>query len=172
MRNFPFWALRCTVSWWRCSCWTLGCGFFDRAFKFRLCRLSSGRAAPRGCALSPPLLQMVGAPHGPVEVCRVDVQDGCCPPRRAKALGGEQSLRRPLWRLTCHSRGRRRRRQQLPSQIRFEEQSWTKHLTDWDPKCSDSDSWHAAHEITNTDERLCSNCCLLAFKISEKSAPW
>ena len=35
-------------------------------------------------------------------------------------------------------------------------------------KCWDSDFWDAAHEITETIERLCSSCCLLVFKTSEK----
>ena len=59
-----------------------------------------------------------------------------------------------------------------PSRIQFEEQSCTKPSTRRDPKCSDSDSWHAAHQITDTVERLRSSCCLRAFnKISEKSLP-
>ena len=62
-----------------------------------------------------------------------------------------------------------------PSQSRFEEQSCTKPSTCGAPKCSDSDSWHAAHEITEivhrTVESLCFSCCLQVLKISEKFLP-
>ena len=35
----------------------------------------------------------------------------------------------------------------------------------WALKCSDADSWYAAHEITETIEMLRSNCCFRAFKM-------
>ena len=58
-----------------------------------------------------------------------------------------------------------------PSRILFEELSCTKPATRRAPKCSDSDFWHAAHEITETVQRLRSICCLQAFKKSEQPLP-
>ena len=59
-----------------------------------------------------------------------------------------------------------------PSQIQFEEPSRANlKPSNYAPKFSDCDSWHAADEITETVGRLLSSCCLLPFKTSGKSLP-